>query len=431
VAVWLASTQLGAVIVPLDPRATSGEVERFTGIVEPALMIVGRRNADDLSDARIAAQCVVLDEEDPEVGWPAPPKVIDSRRDGHALVADVQPHDPAAVLFTSGTTSAPKGAIITQANYCYVGDVMSAVASVRPDDRMLVVLPLFHANAQYYSFCAAIAAGASVALTSRFSATRFLLQAQRLEATCASLFAAPIRMVLAKAERPATPLKLRHTWYAQNVSAAQYEEFAELIGCRPRQLYGMTETVVAVTTSDAVAPQVGSIGRQTIGATVALRSADTGSSVPVGHTGEIMVRGEPGREIFGGYLGHGSPVEGDWFHTGDFARVDENGNFWFVGRQSDVLKVSGENVSTVEVESVVSEHPLVHEAAVIGKPDAIRDEVPIAYVVPLSDAAPTAEELDAWCRERLAPSKLPREFHFVTELPRTSVGKIKKYQLSK
>ena len=149
-------------------------------------------------------------------------------------------------MFTSGTTAQPKGVVLTQANYCHVAEAMAGAANLGVDDRWLVTLPLFHANAQYYCFAPVINVGASVALTATFSASQWIDMANELAATHASLFAAPIRMILARTGDDTTPCRLRHTWFAQSLGPDHHRRFGQLTGTLPRQLYGMTETVAIV-----------------------------------------------------------------------------------------------------------------------------------------------------------------------------------------
>jgi carnitine-CoA ligase len=267
-----------------------------------------------------------------------------------------------------------------------------------------------------------------------FSASGFLAQAARHEATHASLFAAPMRMILAKGPEPERDLRLAHCWYAQNITTDQYEALAGLLGCRPRQLYGMTETIPAVLTNRAVGPVPDAMGLPTLGCEVDLRSADGDEPVPDGDTGEVVVRGEPGLTLFDGYLDDPDTTarsfRAGWLRTGDLAHRDGDGRFYFDGRRSDILKVAGENVSVVEVEAVLAAHPGVLEAAVVGEPDAMRDEVPVGFVVQQPGRRPLdAADLAAWCAERLAKSKRPVRIEIVAELPRTSVGKIRKFLL--
>ncbi|CAN0426253.1 unnamed protein product, partial [Phaeothamnion confervicola] len=251
-------------------------------------------------------------------------------------------------------------------------------------------------------------------------------------ATHASLFAAPMRMILARSEPPARPVGLQHCWYAMNISPDQHATFTEWLGCAPRQLYGMTETVPAVLSEPAGDTVPGTMGFATGGCLVEVDAA-------TGNVGEILVGGVRGETLFAGYLddpdttaaSFRSSADGsEWFLTGDRAIRDAAGRFSFDGRRSDVLKVAGENVSTVEVEQVLSSHPGVLEAAVVGQPDDIRDEVPVAFVVANDpDAAPSLEELHEWCALHLTKSKRPRDIALVDQLPRTSVGKIRKFLL--
>jgi carnitine-CoA ligase len=240
-------------------------------------------------------------------------------------------------------------------------------------------------------------------------------------------------MILARGATRVPGFALRHCWYAQNVADDQYETLAELLGCRPRQLYGMTETIPAVLTEPASDPVPSSMGRVTAGCVVDVHDW-SGRSVDPGEVGEVVVGGEPGTTLFAGYLDDPEVTKmsfrDGWFLTGDRARRDGRGRHYFDGRRSDVLKVAGENVSIVEVEAVLAQHPAVLEAAVVGRPDELRDEVPVAFVVARDPSSPPRDEdLARWCEERLAKAKRPREITLVPELPRTSVGKIRKFLL--
>ncbi len=419
---WFAAALLGAAMVPSNPLCTVDELAYHFDhggcrvcITQPDLLDVAQQAAGD--------RVTVISIADP---W-----VLDS---DVAPVVEVEPTDVLGVLYTSGTTSRPKGVLITHANYLHVGDSVAEHVRLRPDDRNLIVLPMFHANAQYYSSMSALVTGASIALAPRFSASRWSEQAAVLEATVASLFAAPMRMILAQEPRSFDRVhRLRLGLFAQNVTEEQLAAFEERFSVPMAQLYGMTETVAPPTVNPVYGERRGhSIGRPISSVRVRVVDAD-GNDVRAGEVGELLVEGEPGRTVMLGYLDNdeatSAALRDGWLHTGDSVQCDDEGYLYFVDRRKDMIKRAGENVATGEVERVVNDHPSVFESAAYGVPDSMRDEAIHVAVVLHKGTELSAGELLAHCRERLAKFKVPDEVHFVESLPRTSVGKIQKHLL--
>jgi carnitine-CoA ligase len=435
VAVWLATARLGAWMVPVDPASTPRDIATQVRRVRPAIGVCAADRAEAYAEGAAGAVPVVIelaeDASDVASDGPLAAAPVD-------VPVGVEPADRLAVMFTSGTTSEPKGVLLTQANYAHVATAMADAAALQPRHRWYVTLPLFHANAQYYCFAPAIAVGASVALSAAFSASGWVPHARELGVTHASLFAAPIRMILARCAPDESPLRLEHVWFAQSLGVEHYARFAELVGTRPRQLYGMTETLAVVCADTADPPAHDVIGTPIPGRRILVEDpADDGAAAP-GVPGQLTVLGTPGVDLFAGYLDDERTTakafrhteEGTWFSTGDLVTADGDGVLRFVGRVDDVIKVAGENVSLTEVEAALAQAPGVFEAAVLAKADPVRDVVPVAYVVASDpDNPPARDELDAWAARNLAPAARPREWNLIAELPRTSVGKVRRFQI--
>ena len=441
---WFATALLGAVLLPTGPQSTAEELRYVLEQATPAVSLAAPGLREPVSAAASLAQS----------GGSALPRIVALYGNGaDALPALAQRAEPvptpaaggpeagrepdmrtAAILYTSGTTSRPKGVLVTQANYLAVGTAVAGHLAITEQDRWLIALPLFHANAQYYCTMSALAAGASIVLAPRFSASGWPRQAADHGATLGSLFAAPIRMILAQPPGEAeTRSGLRAVLFAQNLTDSQASAFEQRFGTRLLQLYGMTETVLPPTVNpDSAERRWSSIGRALQGVELCA-VGQNGAAAPPGTPGELLVGGVPGVTLAAGYYrdpeATAAAFRDGWLHTGDLARLDDDGFAYFVDRAKDMIKRSGENVSASEIERVAADHPAVAECAAIGVPDPVRDEAIVLVAVPEPGTAPRPDELIAWCAGRLAPYKVPGSVVFTDALPRTSVGKIAKAQL--
>jgi carnitine-CoA ligase len=423
---WMAAAKTGTVMVPTNPTSTADEMEYILTHSEARLAVTEPPYAPLVRAAR--ARCPAL----LDVLECRPIEPLLAGLADHAPDERVASEDEIAMQYTSGTTSKPKGVLLTHANYIYGGEVMCKAMRVLPTDRHLIVLPLFHAGAQLHAFLPMLLAGGSVALVERFSATRFVDQAIRHEATLAALFAAPIRMLLAQPPSPRDgQTRLRAISYAQNITLRQWEEWHARFGARLMQIWGMTETMsLPLMHPLDLPPKPLAMGMPVLGYECKVVD-ERGVEVAPGTVGELVVAGVPGISLMKGYFKNetatAETLRGGWLHSGDQAYMDDQGWFFFVDRKKDMIKRAGENVSASEVEETLKRHPAVFDAAVVAIPDPVRDQAIKAYVIVAEGAVATVEELIAWCRERLSSFKVPEAIEFRAAFPRTSVGKIQKH----
>ena len=430
---WFALAKIGAVMVPTNPLLTAPELQY---VLDHSGSVLSITEPDYINTVQSVVSI-----------YPAVKHVILCRTEhqlpGTTLMADILqgdapsppdvsllPDDDMAILYTSGTTAKPKGVIHTHAYYMWIGELVAHHLRLRPDDRSSIVLPLFHSNAQLYSTMASLVAGASIALMQTFSASRYFDQVARHKATVASVFAAPIRMILNQpSSKEAKKNKLRLVLFAQNVTTEQLNTFEKTAEAPLVQLYGLTERSLPMCNPVYGVRDSMSIGRPTLGVEVKVVD-DSGNEVPPGSVGELIIKGVPGWTLMKGYFKNpeatATAIRDGWFYTGDNIRIGNNGFFYFVDRKKDMIKRAGENVSPAEVEGVVNEHPKVLESAAVGVPDETRDEAIKVFVTLKEGETATEEEILEHCRHRLMKMKVPSYIEIVEELPKTPVGKIQK-----
>ncbi|MFE7243113.1 AMP-binding protein [Streptomyces sp. NPDC057580] len=426
---WFGLARLGAVMVPSNPGLTAREIDYMA---DRAGVVAAVARSTDLQQVRTATSLaenrfVVVGERSP--GTRSFADLLTAAEPTAFPV--VRSEDVVEMIFTSGTTAAPKGVLITHANCLRSGEQVAKSLYLTPEDCCLSALPAFHVNAQSSTILPSLSVGARFVLLEQYSASRYVEQLADHGATITSLVATQVRTLLRQPERESDRAhQVRHVFYAINVSDREYHEFEERFGMRLLNGYGLSEAMTAVT----IAPIHGDRGWPSVGLPLIDREVrimdPEGRELPAGEIGEITVRGIPGRTIMKGY--HDDPeatrqaLRDGWLFTGDSGYVDDRGYVYFVDRKKDMIKRSGENVSASEIETVLSEHSSILEAAVIGVPDELRDEAIWAYVVPAAGTRLEAEEVLEYCRGRLAAFKLPSVVEIREALPKTSIGKIEK-----
>lgn len=432
---WFAGARLGAVMMPTNILASvdemsyllehSGSKIAFTTIEHLEALNQCQNNFYGLEQV-ILSDCFSAEPDENSL------EALLEKQSTTPWQCQASETDMVAIMYTSGTTSKPKGVMVTHANYLTAGRTVANAIELTESDRNFIVLPLFHGNAQYYSTMSALLRGASIALMDRFSASQFFDKCIEYRCTVASLFAAPIRMLLAQAKNSDHKKNvLRIVLYAQNLIEHQMLEWQQRFEAPLCQLWGMTETMGPPLMNPLRGERRNwTIGKPSGNYEISLVD-DSGNTVEIGQEGEITVKGTPGISIMAGYFRNpeatNSTIQDGWLYSGDNAVLDDEGYFRFVDRKKDMIKRSGENISTGEVENVLLQHPAVFECAVIGLPDELRDESIVGVVVLHQGSQVLEAELIEFCSGKLADFKVPQQIIIDVILPKTSVGKIQKH----
>ncbi|TDD70751.1 long-chain fatty acid--CoA ligase [Jiangella aurantiaca] len=429
----LAITSTGAIAVPTIAQYTAEELGYVVEHSEAAAVVTNLRHQSMAE--RVAA------------GASVPPPVVcgttvtngrrRARRAATALPDDGPPGQRTALMmYTSGTTGRPKGVMLSHAACLSAGATTRAETALTPSDRSYCVLPLFHVNAMCFQLMPALLTGSQLVIGPVFSARGYWPVVAEYGITVGNLTAGPLRILLGAPPGPdeaAAASSMRLMMYALPLDRDEIRAIETRFGVAVSMAWGLTESAACGTRTPVhLDPRHDWQSIGTVSPGWELRVVgDDGAEVAPGGVGELVIRGP---STMTGYFkdppATAEVLDGDgWLRTGDLGRVD-GGYVYFLDRRKDVIKVKGENVGAGEVERVLLEHPLVEECAAVGVPDPILGERLLAFVVLSAGAAPgPAAEDDALrehCARRLAPFKVPSRIVPVPELPRTSIGKIRK-----
>ena len=427
-----ACARLGAILVPLNWRLAVAEQLFILSDASVKVLVLEQAFAEVLPALTTSlpdAAIVGLDF--------APPRgvafdVLLSRAHGDGRNPHTDLSCPLLIVYTSGTTGRPKGAVLRQAALLWNGVMSQHMHGLTSDDHVLTVLPFFHVGGLNIQTTPALHHGATVTIHARFTPDATLSAIERDRPTLTVLVPATIQAVTDHPAWATTDLSsLKAVSTGSTIVPPHLIDRIVARGVPVLQVYGSTETcpVAVYTRLGGDLSRVGSTGLPGLCCEAAVID-DSGNELPPGTPGEIAVRGP---NVFYEYWGNEEAtreaLHDGWYRTGDIGRRDADGYFWVHDRKKNLIISGGENIYPAEVERVLLEHADVVECAVIGRPDPRWDEVPVAYVIRRSGRPVDADDLRAHVLTQLARFKVPRDIVFVDDLPRTALGKVQHFML--
>jgi O-succinylbenzoic acid--CoA ligase len=429
VALIHALAQIGAVLVPLNTRLTATEISWQIAQSDTSWLIYDEAFAETVAQLEQVEGCRLVDVA--------------------ALVQECQPETeafqkprflldaPQAIVFTSGTTGRPKGAVLTFGNHFWGATASSYRLGLSPDDRWLSCLPLYHVGGLAVVFRSCLY-GTAIVLHERFDLDAFDQSLDHDAITLTSVVPTMLHRLLVKRQDRPWPSTLRHILLGGAAATKELLAAARAAQAPVATTYGLTEAASQVATMRPaeVTDKPGSVGKPLMFSRIRIVD-EAGNTLPSGEKGEIVVSGPT---VMAGYYKnpeatakairtneHGERE----LYTGDIGYLDGDGDLWPVQRRSDLILSGGENVYPAEVEAVLRQHPAVADACVVGLPDAEWGQRVAALVACQPGAGVTADALSAFTRERLAGYKRPRLIGFIDALPQTASGKIERHTVAK